>query len=99
MASRRSFGWRPSAPFIVVGQLFSISGSRRLNGTNEISSCVNDKMWLTPLPLSPLPSPLADLQREGVSLAARVVGRVAGVGIVIGRTKLCPLDRRGLATG
>ena len=40
-----------------------------------------------------LSPPLADLQREGVSLAARVVGRVAGVGIVIGRTKLCPLDR------
>ena len=97
MASRRSFGWRPSAPFIVVGQLFSISGSRRLNGTNEISSCVNDKMWLTPLPLSPLPSPLADLQREGVSSVVSVAG--AGIVIVIGRTKLCPLDRRGLATG
>ena len=41
-----------------------------------------------------LSPPLADLQREGVS----VVTTVAGAGIVIGRTKLCPLDR-ALATG
>ena len=49
-----------------------------------------------PPPL-PLPSPLADLQREGVSSVVSVAG--AGIVIVIGRTKLCPLDRRGLATG
>ena len=44
----------------------------RLNRTNEISSCVNDKMWLAPLP-SPLSATFGT--SEGVDRAWVVRGR------------------------
>ena len=54
----------------------------RLNRTNEISSCVNDKMWLAPLPsLS-----LCALRPSGRARAWIGRGLYAGAAIVSGRT-------------